>query len=171
MFFWTFALIILGAIGWFDYATGHDLHLFAFYFLPVWLLGWYVHLRSGMYMALLAAGTWFMADYTSGHVYYSPGIAGWNALMEFAACIIVAGIASIVQTQLRAQEKLNELGILYKAPSGYVMQSPWFNVANQSMETITKLSREFGLTPAARSRLMIVERNGIDLMEQALCGD
>ena len=105
--FWAFALIILGAIGWFDYATGYELHVFAFYFLPVWLIGWYVGLRSGMYMALLAAGTWFMADYTSGHVYYSPGIAGWNALMEFAACIIVAGIASIVQTQLRAQEKLN----------------------------------------------------------------
>ena len=58
-------------------------------------------------MALLAAGTWFMADYASGHPYSSPGIAGWNALMELAACIVVAGIASIVRTQLRAQEKLN----------------------------------------------------------------
>jgi hypothetical protein len=106
-FFWAFALIILGAIGWFDYATGYDLHVFAFYFLPVWLIGWYVGLRSGMYMALLAAGTWFLADYASGHVYSSPGVGGWNALMEFAACVVVAGTASIVQTQLRAQEKLN----------------------------------------------------------------
>ena len=53
------ALIILGAIGWFDCATGYDLHVFAFYFLPVWLIAWHVGLRSGMYMALLAAGTWF----------------------------------------------------------------------------------------------------------------
>jgi hypothetical protein len=107
VFFWAFALIILGAIGWFDYATGYDLHVFAFYFLPVWLIGWHVGLRSGVYMALLAGGTWFMADYASGHAYSSPGIAGWNALMELAACIVVAGIASIVRTQLRAQEKLN----------------------------------------------------------------
>lgn len=106
-FCWAVGLIILGAIGWFDYATGYDLHVFAFYFLPVWLIGWHVGLRSGVYMALFAAGTWFAADYASGHPYSSPGIGGWNALMELAACIVVAGIASIVRTQLRAQEKLN----------------------------------------------------------------
>ena len=43
----------------------------------------------------------------SGHPYSSPAIAGWNALMEFAACLVVATIASVVRTQLRAQEKLN----------------------------------------------------------------
>ena len=107
VFFWVSALIILGAIGWFDYATGYELHVFSFYFLPVWLVAWHVGLRSGVYMALLAAGTWFMADYASGHVYSSQGIQAWNALMELAACIVVAGIASVVRTQLRAQEKLN----------------------------------------------------------------
>jgi hypothetical protein len=107
LFFWALALIILGAIGWFDYATGYDLHVFAFYFLPVWLIGWHVGHRSGMYMALVAAGTWFAADHASGHPYASPGIAGWNALMELVACIVVAGIASVVRTQLRAYEKLN----------------------------------------------------------------
>ena len=107
VFFWALALVILGAIGSFDYVTGYDLHVSAFYFLPVWLIGWHVGLRSGIYMALVAAGTWFIADYASGHVYSSQGIAGWNALMELAACIVVAGIASVVRTQLRAQEKLN----------------------------------------------------------------
>ena len=56
--------------------------------------------------------------------------------------------------RLGAQEKLSELGILYKAPSGYVMQSPLLAVVNQCVDTITKLSREFGLTPAARSRII-----------------
>jgi K+-sensing histidine kinase KdpD len=107
VFFWALALIILGAIGWFDYATGYDLHVFVFYFLPVWLIGWHVGLRSGICMALVAAATWFMADYASGHVYSSYRIAGWNALMELAACIMVAAIASVVRRQLRAQKKLN----------------------------------------------------------------
>jgi hypothetical protein len=106
-FFWAVGLILLGVIGWFDYATGYDLHVFAFYFLPVWLVGWRVGLRSGVYMAMLAAGTWFAADHASGHPYSSPAIAGWNALMEFAACVVVAGIASVGRRQLGAQEKLN----------------------------------------------------------------
>ncbi len=106
-FIWVLGLVILSAVGWFDYATGYELHVFAFYFLPVWLLSWRVGLRSGVYMSLLAAGTWFAADYASGHPYSSLAIQGWNALMQFAACIMVAGIASVVRRQLRAQEKLN----------------------------------------------------------------
>ena len=47
------------------------------------------------------------------------------------------------------------MGILYKAPSGYVMQSPLLSIINQCVDTITKLSREFGLTPAARSRISV----------------
>jgi P27 family predicted phage terminase small subunit len=54
----------------------------------------------------------------------------------------------------QAQEKLTEMGILYKTPSGHVQQSPLFSMVNQCVDTITKLSREFGLTPAARSRIM-----------------
>ena len=107
VFFWVLALIILSAIGWFDYVTGYDLHVFAFYFIPAWMIGWHVGFRSGAYMALIAAGTWFLADYKSGHPYSSPAISGWNALMEFIACLVVATIASVVRTQLRAQEKLN----------------------------------------------------------------
>jgi hypothetical protein len=141
---WALALIILGTIGWFDYATGYDLHVFAFYFLPVWLIGWHVGLRSGIYMALLAAGTWFTADYVSGHP-SSPGIAGWNALMELAACIVMAGIASVVRTQLRAREKLN----------------------TELFETMAQIKRLEGLLPiCAACKQIRNERGEWELMEK-----
>ncbi len=145
MFFWALALIILGVIGWFDYITGYDLHVFAFYFLPVWLIGWYVGLRSGAYMALLAAGTWFLADFTSGHPYSSLAIGGWNVLMEFAACIVVATIASVVRTQLRSQEKLNAA----------------------LFETMAQIKRLEGLLPICASCKQIRnERGEWEVMEQ-----
>jgi len=46
------------------------------------------------------------------------------------------------------------MGILYKTPSGYIQQSPLFSMVNNCIDMITKLSREFGLTPAARSRMV-----------------
>ena len=46
------------------------------------------------------------------------------------------------------------MGILYKTPNGYIQQSPLFSMVNQYMDIVTKLSREFGLTPAARSRMV-----------------
>ena len=85
--------------------------------------------------------------------------AAWQALSAQARETIGDGmaLANLCQTHstlVKAQLKLSELGILYKAPSGYVMQSPLLGVVNQCIETITKLSREFRLTPAARSRII-----------------
>ena len=66
----------------------------------------------------------------------------------------LANLCQIWSTMVQTQKKLTEMGILYKTPSGYVQQSPLLSVVNQCVDTITKLSREFGLTPAARSRIM-----------------
>jgi P27 family predicted phage terminase small subunit len=67
----------------------------------------------------------------------------------------LANLCQAYSTMARAQEKLNESGLLYKTPSGYLMQSPLLSVVHQCVETITKLSREFGLTPASRSRITV----------------
>src|SRR5262249_23321427 len=58
---------------------------------------------------------------------------------------------------VRAQTRLNESGLLLKTPSGYLQQSPLIGIINGAVETINKLSREFGMTPASRSRLQISE--------------
>ena len=85
--------------------------------------------------------------------------------------LVLGNLCLAVSTLVRAQAKLNETGILYKAPSGYVMQSPLLPVVNAQVDTISRLSREFGLTPAARSRLTITDQNAdIDALERALCG-
>jgi P27 family predicted phage terminase small subunit len=66
----------------------------------------------------------------------------------------LANLCQAWSTLVKAQEKLTEVGILYKSPSGYVQQSPLFSMVNQCIDIVTKLSREFGLTPAARSRMV-----------------
>src|SRR5882672_4123384 len=48
--------------------------------------------------------------------------ADWMAL---------ANLCQTWSTLVKAQEKLTEMGILYKSPSGYVMQSPLLAVVNQ----------------------------------------
>ena len=81
----------------------------------------------------------------------------------------LASLCQTYSTMVKAQEKLNEAGFLYKSPSGYVMQSPVLAVVNQCIETIVKLSREFGLTPAARSRVIATAAEPeVDLLELAL---
>ena len=96
-------------------------------------------------MALLAAGTWFVRRLPIGPSYSSPATAGWNALMELAACIVVAGIASVVRTQLRAQEKLNA----------------------ELFETMAQVKRLEGLLPiCAACKQIRNERGEWELMEK-----
>jgi P27 family predicted phage terminase small subunit len=46
-------------------------------------------------------------------------------------------------------------GLLIKAPSGYPIQNPYLAIANRAMEDCHKYLQQFGLSPAARSRVTI----------------
>ena len=39
---------------------------------------------------------------------------------------------------------------------GYLQQNPWLNVANKALEQMRQFYAEYGLTPAARSRLRVM---------------
>lgn len=68
----------------------------------------------------------------------------------------LANLCQAWSTLVKAQLKLNETGMLFKTPSGYVQQSPLIGIVNNSTDTVLKLSREFGLTPSSRGRLEVL---------------
>ena len=45
-------------------------------------------------------------------------------------------------------------GLFIKSPNGYPIQSPWLAVSNKAIELYRSLLGEFGLSPAARSRVL-----------------
>jgi P27 family predicted phage terminase small subunit len=72
----------------------------------------------------------------------------------------LASLCQTWSTMTKAQQKLNETGMLLKTPSGYVQQSPLISIVNSCTETVTRLSREFGLTPASRTRIHAGPKSG-----------
>src|SRR5579862_4638967 len=76
-------------------------------------------------------------------------------LLTEADYMPLGALCQAYSTMTKAQRKLNESGLLFKTPSGYVQQSPLFSIINSSMETITRLCKEFGLTPSSRSRIQL----------------
>jgi P27 family predicted phage terminase small subunit len=61
-------------------------------------------------------------------------------------------------------------GLLMKTPSGYVQQSPLIGIINGQVDIINRISREFGLTPASRTRLSAPADPAMDTLEAKLCG-
>jgi P27 family predicted phage terminase small subunit len=58
-----------------------------------------------------------------------------------------------------AEENIQRFGSVIKTPKGYPVQSPYLGIANHAMDQVRKFAIEFGMTPAARSRV-IVDRKG-----------
>ncbi|RBI68404.1 phage terminase small subunit P27 family [Roseovarius sp. TE539] len=86
-----------------------------------------------------------------------------------------AALAAYCQAYARwveAEEKLAETPTLLKTPNGHVQQSPWLSVANKQLELMGRYMSELGLTPSARSRLTLPEREAgpekIDRIEIAV---
>lgn len=54
------------------------------------------------------------------------------------------------ETKLR---ELGELGLIDETPNGFKVQGVWLNISNKAMEQCAKFMAEFGMSPAARSRV------------------
>lgn len=55
----------------------------------------------------------------------------------------------------KAERKVQELGEVVKSPSGYPIQNPYLGVASRALDQLRSYLIEFGLTPAARSKVRV----------------
>lgn len=67
----------------------------------------------------------------------------------------LAGYCQAWGRWVEAEERLKETPPLVRTPSGHVQQSPWLTIANKQLELMGRYMVELGLTPAARSRVMV----------------
>jgi P27 family predicted phage terminase small subunit len=72
----------------------------------------------------------------------------------------------------QAQESLAKTGLLSKTTkTGMIHQSPLLNIIAVTTDRVTRGLREFGLTPASRTRINAAEsRDWPDAIERALAG-
>ena len=71
--------------------------------------------------------------------------------------IDMAAFAGYCQAYARwkaAEEFISKHGSIVKTPSGYWQQVPQVSIAQQYMKAMQKFAEQFGLTPAARSRIV-----------------
>jgi signal transduction histidine kinase len=99
---WTvfLALLLAAVFGAFDYGTGYDLHLTAFYLIPVCWVSWSVRLRAGLLLAGACAVSFGVAMWMSGHIYEHPIVPFWNALLMLALFSMMACWTAAFKTEI-----------------------------------------------------------------------
>ncbi|MEQ8199569.1 MAG: phage terminase small subunit P27 family [Clostridiaceae bacterium] len=81
-----------------------------------------------------------------------------------------AGYCQAYARWKEAEEFLSKHGTIFKTPSGYIQQVPQVSIAQTYLKIMKDFCSEFGLTPAARSRISVstAEGNYEDPMEDIL---
>lgn len=81
-----------------------------------------------------------------------------------------AGYCQAYARWKEAEEFLSKHGTIFKTPSGYIQQVPQVSIAQTYLKIMKDFCSEFGLTPAARSRISVSTTEGStdDPMEDIL---
>jgi signal transduction histidine kinase len=91
------AVALAGLIGFFEYATGYNFHLTAFFLVPICWAGWVEGRRTGLFLAVVCTVIELFADLMTGHPYKNPVIPYWNALMLLAFFVVIVYSLSAFQ--------------------------------------------------------------------------
>jgi len=97
-------------------------------------------------------------------------------VLTVADGVALANLCQAYSMLVRAHQAMQQAaksggsGLLMKTPSGYVQQSPLIGIINSQVEIINRISREFGLTPASRTRVAAMNDSENDALEDKLCG-
>ena len=61
----------------------------------------------------------------------------------------------VYETYTDAMRNIRQFGCIIKTPKGFLMTSPYVHLANKALAQMLQLMQEFGMTPAARSRVEV----------------
>lgn len=93
----SFVLAVI--IGFFDYITGQQVSVSAFYLIPVTIAAWFVGVRFGLLIALLCVVVWILGNLDNGDSGFStPFLICWNGGIQFASDVVVVITVAGIRT-------------------------------------------------------------------------
>jgi len=101
----TLCVVLTVILGIVDFVTGRDVVISPFYLVPICWAAWWAGRKAGMFLAVVSAVVWFIADWFTHYAYPHFAIPYWNTFMLLALFVIVVWLLSAFQS---AQYHLEE---------------------------------------------------------------
>jgi hypothetical protein len=102
------SLASLTAVTYIDYATGYEIRVYAFYFMPIWMCAWYLGRFSVLWFSVVTAMCWFFADLLSGHQYPHESYRYWNSFIAFVPFAIGGLVLNRLKGSLDEQRRAHQ---------------------------------------------------------------
>ena len=100
----VYSLVLLGAVGTVDFATGAELSFSIFYAIPVGLSAWYLGKRFGLLFSVLSALVLYWVDAAGGHQSLGTTSSFWNAGVFLGFFLIITALLDKLHRALEALE-------------------------------------------------------------------
>ena len=78
-----------------------------------------------------------------------------NGLLTELDGMAFAMLCKSFERWAQAEKELAKTGLVLLAPSGFPIPNPWLGIATGAMDKIRELLSQFGMTPAARSKVQV----------------
>lgn len=97
--------ILIGIVGYVDYATGREVSFAIFYLLPIGLITWYTGRQPGVLASVASALTWFFDEYTGTDLSRYPAVPYWNAVGMLGFFLVVTYILAELKDAMEKEKK------------------------------------------------------------------
>ncbi len=108
-------LALAALVGVLDVATGYELSFGLFYLCAIGVTAWKSGRPAGLFLAIVCAAVWFVADRAAGHVYAQPLIAYWNAGIRLGFFLVVAVLLAELHRALDREQAVARIDTLTEA--------------------------------------------------------
>ncbi len=98
--------VLILALGFSDYMTGHEIGFDLYYLLPVSLAAWYLGRRAGIFTSFICAIVWLITDITAGQTYLHPFMSYLNAIAKLIFFLAVSSLLSALCNAYAHQKEL-----------------------------------------------------------------
>ena len=109
---WGAALLAILGIGWFDYASGIELRVFALYFAPISLVAWHFGRIDACVASVLCSVTWLVSNLLAGQQYSHPAFWVANTAVQTAAFVTVGLLIANLRAAIRRERGLSRTDAL-----------------------------------------------------------
>jgi len=77
--------------------------------------------------------------------------------------LALAGYCQAYARWRQAEEVLEQKGLTFTTPNGYIQQRPEVAIAQRNLQAVRAFCGEFGLTPSSRGRISLPDQDDDDL--------
>ena len=118
-----------------------------------------------------ACPSWLIPDAKAAWRRLAPGLAA-SGLLTKVDRNALARYCTLWARWRAAEDHIRENGSLHKLPSGYVATNPHVAIAGRLAVLLSKLEHDFGMTPAARTKIDVPPKpDGPDELERLIARD